>query len=73
MIANLEIVAVTSPKALGEVLVTKVYDFQNHELVRQALRRIAGDGILFAEGEQHKVNLTLQLLLCIDSNSQYLH
>ncbi|CAI7565267.1 uncharacterized protein N7487_001528 [Penicillium crustosum] len=54
MIANLEIVAVTSPKALGEVLVTKVYDFQNHELVRQALRRIAGDGILFAEGEQHK-------------------
>ncbi|CAI7640353.1 unnamed protein product [Penicillium discolor] len=54
MIANLERVAVTSPKALGEVLVTKVYDFQKHELVRQALRRITGDGILFAEGEEHK-------------------
>lgn len=73
MIANLERVAVTNPKALGEVLVTKVYDFQKHELVRQALRRITGDGILFAEGEEHKVNLTLKLPLCIDSNSQYLH
>ncbi|KAJ5196183.1 hypothetical protein N7449_006662 [Penicillium cf. viridicatum] len=54
MIANLERVAVTSPKALGEVLVTKVYDFEKPELVRQALRRITGDGILLAEGEEHK-------------------
>ncbi|KAJ5940072.1 hypothetical protein N7516_000240 [Penicillium verrucosum] len=54
MIANIERVAVTTPKALGEVLVTNAYDFEKPELVRQALLRITGDGILLAEGEEHK-------------------
>lgn len=73
MIANIERVAVTTPKALGEVLVTNAYDFEKPELVRQALLRITGDGILLAEGEEHKVNLALQMPLCIDSILQYLH
>ncbi|KAJ5506486.1 Cytochrome P450 [Penicillium expansum] len=54
MVANLERLVVTGPKALGELLVTKVYDFEKPELVRQSLRRITGDGILLAEGEEHK-------------------
>lgn len=73
MVANLERLVVTGPKALGELLVTKVYDFEKPELVRQSLRRITGDGILLAEGEEHKVNLTHHLPLCIDSNLQDLY
>ncbi|KAJ5513336.1 hypothetical protein N7463_002888 [Penicillium fimorum] len=55
IVANIERVILTSPKALGELLVTKVYDFEKPELVRQSLRRITGDGILLAEGEEHKI------------------
>ncbi|KGO69212.1 Cytochrome P450 [Penicillium italicum] len=55
MVANLERLIVTGPKALGELLVTKVYDFEKPELVRQSLRRITGDGVLLAEGEDHKI------------------
>jgi hypothetical protein len=55
LVGNLERVICTSPKALSEILVTKVYDFEKPELVRQSLRRITGDGILLAEGEEHKV------------------
>ncbi|CAP80525.1 hypothetical protein E8E15_010856 [Penicillium rubens] len=54
LVANFERVILTSPKALGELLVTKVYDFEKPELVRQSLRRITGDGVLLAEGEEHK-------------------
>lgn len=55
LVGNLERVLCTSPKSLSEILVTKVYDFEKPELVRQSLRRITGDGILLAEGEEHKV------------------
>ncbi|KXG48152.1 Cytochrome P450 [Penicillium griseofulvum] len=55
LVANLERVILTSPKTLGELLVTKVYDFEKPQLVRQSLRRITGDGILLAEGEEHKM------------------
>ncbi|KAJ5383703.1 hypothetical protein N7517_001614 [Penicillium concentricum] len=55
IVANLERVILTSPKSLGELLVTKVYDFEKPELVRQSLRRITGDGVLLAEGEEHKI------------------
>ncbi|CAG8909604.1 unnamed protein product [Penicillium egyptiacum] len=73
LVANLERVILTSPKALGELLVTKVYDFEKPELVRQSLRRITGDGILLAEGEEHKVNSSLQMPLYTDTNLQCLH
>lgn len=55
IVGNLERVVLTSPKALSELLVTKVYDFEKPQTVRQSLRRIVGDGILLAEGEEHKV------------------
>ncbi|CAI7634964.1 unnamed protein product [Penicillium glandicola] len=54
MVGNLERVILTSTKSLAELLVTKVYDFEKPELVRQSLRRITGDGILLAEGDEHK-------------------
>ncbi|KAJ5773152.1 hypothetical protein N7457_008048 [Penicillium paradoxum] len=54
IVGNLERVFLTSPKALGEILVTKVYDFEKPELIRQSLRRITGDGVLLAEGDEHK-------------------
>lgn len=73
MVANLERVALTSPKALGELLVTKAYDFEKPELVRQSLRRVTGDGVLLAEGEEHKVNMALQMPLYMNSDLQYLH
>jgi hypothetical protein len=73
LVANLERVILTSPKALGELLVTKVYDFEKPELVRQSLRRITGDGVLLAEGEEHKVKPSLQMPFYVGSNLQYLH
>jgi hypothetical protein len=55
VIGNLERVLLTSPKALSELLVTKVYDFEKPDPVRNNLRRVTGDGILLAEGDEHKV------------------
>ncbi|KAJ5899426.1 hypothetical protein N7495_004170 [Penicillium taxi] len=54
MVGNLERVVLTSPNALREVLVEKAYDFAKPELVRTSMRRIVGDGILIAEGDDHK-------------------
>lgn len=45
----------TNPKALGEVLVTKNYDFIKPQQFRNGLGRILGIGILLAEGDEHKV------------------
>ena len=55
IVGNLERVMLTSPKALSEMLVTNVYDFEKPEVVRDSLRRVTGEGILLAEGEEHKV------------------
>jgi hypothetical protein len=55
MLNNAERVFLTSPKAIGEVLVQKNYDFEKPGLARQALSRLLGEGILLAEGEEHKV------------------
>ncbi|KAJ5991205.1 hypothetical protein N7522_011412 [Penicillium canescens] len=54
MIGNLERLTLTSPRSLGELLVTKVYDFEKPEMIRESLRRITGDGVLLAEGDEHK-------------------
>ncbi|KAI0485180.1 putative cytochrome P450 monooxygenase [Xylariaceae sp. FL0804] len=55
MAGNIERVLVTGPKALNEVLVSKVYDFPKSESLRVKLLRFTGNGILLAEGDQHKV------------------
>ncbi|KAL8940190.1 MAG: hypothetical protein Q9216_002941 [Gyalolechia sp. 2 TL-2023] len=53
-IFNEERLLITSSKALMEVLTTKNYDFIKPSLVRNGLGRILGDGILLAEGDEHK-------------------
>ncbi|KAI4164954.1 MAG: hypothetical protein LQ342_001587 [Letrouitia transgressa] len=52
---NEERLLITSPKALGEVLVTKNYDFVKPDLMRDGLGRLLGVGILLAEGDEHKI------------------
>jgi cytochrome P450 len=47
-------VLVTNPKALGEVLVQRNYDFVKPGRVRLGLGRLLGVGILLAEGDEHK-------------------
>lgn len=55
MVGNLERVFLTSPKALSDVLVHKAYDFAKPELVQLQLGRVTGNGVLLAEGHDHKV------------------
>ena len=52
---NSERIMITSPKALGEVLVTRNYDFIKPNHFRSGLGRLLGIGILLAEGEEHKM------------------
>jgi cytochrome P450 len=47
-------VLITSPKALGEVLVQRNYEFVKPERLRKGLGRLLGVGILLAEGDEHK-------------------
>ena len=54
-ILNAERILLTSPKALGEVLVQKNYEFIKPKFFRHNLGRLLGIGILFAEGDEHKV------------------
>lgn len=48
-------VLVTNPKALGEVLVQRNYDFVKPTRLSVGLGRLLGVGILLAEGDEHKV------------------
>ncbi|KAJ9293905.1 hypothetical protein DTO271G3_7281 [Paecilomyces variotii] len=54
LVGNMERVLVVSPKALSEVLTLKSYDFRKPDLARMSLERITGNGVLLAEGEEHK-------------------
>lgn len=67
IVGNLERVLLTSPKALSEMLVTNVYDFEKPEVVRNSLRRVTGEGILLAEGEEHKVGASENALFSLGS------
>ncbi|KAF2857711.1 cytochrome P450 78A3 [Piedraia hortae CBS 480.64] len=49
-----ERVLVTNPKALGDVLVTRSYDFVKPPRLVAGLGRILGIGVLLAEGDEHK-------------------
>ncbi|KAF7719415.1 Cytochrome P450 monooxygenase [Penicillium ucsense] len=51
---NKEVVFVTSPKGLSEVLVQKSYEFAKPAKLRLGLGRILGVGLIVAEGSQHK-------------------
>lgn len=52
---NRERLLLTSPKALAEVLTTNSYDFVKPRLLREGIGQVLGWGILFAEGDEHKV------------------
>ncbi|KAI1172264.1 cytochrome P450 [Nemania sp. FL0916] len=52
---NDERLLVTAPEALSEVLTTKSYQFKKPAAVVNGLKTIAGNGILLAEGDQHKL------------------
>lgn len=52
---NKEVVFVTSPKGLSEVLVQKNYEFAKPYKLRLGLGRILGIGLIIAEGKEHKV------------------
>ena len=54
---NRERLLLTSPKALAEVLTTNSYDFVKPRLLREGIGQVLGIGILFAEGDEHKVGL----------------
>ncbi|OOF99045.1 hypothetical protein ASPCADRAFT_504551 [Aspergillus carbonarius ITEM 5010] len=55
MAGNIERTIVTTPKALGELLVQKTYEFEKPSLVRRSLGRITGEhGVLLVEGAEHK-------------------
>lgn len=45
---------VTDPKILGELLVTKSYDFEKPKPARDFLRKIIGDGLIVVEGDDHR-------------------
>lgn len=53
---NQEQILLCSPQAIGEVLVTHAYKFEKPSAVRGAIVRILGKGLLFAEGEEHKLH-----------------
>jgi len=50
-------ILVANPKAMGEVLVTKSYDFIKPAMLREGLGRLLGLGVLLAEGDEHKVRV----------------
>jgi cytochrome P450 len=45
---------ITNPKALGEVLVQKPYDYKKPAPVRAFLRSVLGNGLIVVEGDEHK-------------------
>lgn len=51
---NAERLLITSPKALGEVLTTRNYDFVKPAHLANFLSRLLGVGVLLAEGDEHK-------------------
>ena len=48
-------VLLTSVDGLREVLSTKSYDFPKPKELVENVKRIIGNGVLFAEGDEHRV------------------
>ncbi|KAF2760438.1 cytochrome P450 [Pseudovirgaria hyperparasitica] len=51
---NAERLLPTTPKAIGEVLVSKSYEFIKPKQIREGLGRLLGIGVLLAEGDEHR-------------------
>lgn len=56
MRCNKEVIFITSPKGLSEVLVQKSYEFAKPAKLRLGLGRILGVGLIVSEGSEHKVS-----------------
>jgi len=54
-VCNQERLFLTSPEALGEVMVSKYQDWEKPFQMREGLGRVLGIGVLLAEGDIHKV------------------
>lgn len=54
MLFNRERLFVTSPEAIKELLVTKSYNFVKNDLPTFLFRTLLGNGLLIAEGDEHK-------------------
>ena len=52
--ANSEVLLVNSVSAHKQVLQTKCYDFEKSDFFRNLVQDIAGKGLLFSVGEEHK-------------------
>ncbi|KAM3544617.1 hypothetical protein ARSEF1564_002485 [Beauveria bassiana] len=50
-----EYLIVTSPQALGQVLVSKAYEFEKPPTIRGFFGPVLGHGLVLAEGHDHKV------------------
>lgn len=59
-IFNADRILLASPQAVGEVLVQKSYDFMKPGFLRGGVAQILGEGILLAEGDEHKVSCIVQ-------------
>lgn len=46
---------VTSPQALSEILVSKNYEFEKPQFLRDTLGPVIGHGLVLAEGDAHKI------------------
>lgn len=53
-VGNNERLLLLSPKAISDLLVSKIYDFERPEFGRVQLETVTGDGLLTAEGDVHK-------------------
>lgn len=56
MAGNIERIIVGGSQALSEMMGPKVYNFPKSESLRIKLERFTGNGVLLAEGEEHKVS-----------------
>jgi cytochrome P450 len=69
-IANKEMILLNSPQAHKEVLQTHCYSFVKPSFHSRIVGDIAGRGLLFAEGNEHKtqrkllVGMATELLIC---------
>lgn len=59
---NQERLLLTSPEALKEVLVQKSYDWHKPSQPTFLFRKLIGNGILVAEGAEHKVSPEVEIV-----------
>ena len=52
----------TTPQALGEVLTQNSYDYIKPAMLRNGIGRVLGVGLILAEGDEHKVSVSLRWL-----------